>query len=222
MRYLYAVVGPAASLAMSRGAFDEELSLLPAGEVSAVVGALDEPPALTRKGLGGHDRVARALAEGQATLPARFGQLLAEAELRHALIARGRAFQQALELVDGCVQMTVRLALEETIDDDAPKVGHAHLGRGRAYLEERRARRSSPELDELRRALSSWTRADKVQIATDNVGARPRSLASLYQLVPRSDVDEWHLAFGRAREESGARMQATGPWPAYAFAPEVA
>lgn len=214
MPYLYAVVGAGARSPSFAGAFGEPLALVSSGNVQAVVGARAEVPAVTRESLAGHDRVVRALGAEGAALPARFGQVLDDDALAEALRARGETLAEALALVDGCVQMTLRVALESGPNEGE---GRARPTSGRAYLEERRALRSPPELAAFQRALSPLARAEKTQVTR-----APRVLASLYQLVPKAHVDEWRLTFARARDDSATRAQATGPWPPYAFVPEVA
>ncbi len=222
MPYLYAVVGGTTRPELTEGGFGEPLSLLPAGSVSAVVGAMRVAPEVSKASLSAHDRVVRALSSSGPLLPARFGQVDDADALRAALVARERAFAAALALVEGCVQMTVRLKLtppadEASVSGDATTRDPVRKRSGRAYLEAQRARRSPPQLERLLRALSPWTRAERSQLSGE-----PRELASLYHLVPLADVEAWRRALTESRAESGARLQVTGPWPPYAFVPELA
>lgn len=187
MHYLYGIVGRAPALAGERGVFGEPLFALSAAGLSAVVGEAEASPERTRDRLVAHHEVVARLASRQAILPARFGQLASERAITADLRAREAALREALALVEGCVQMTLR------VDADARPV------------------------EGLRRALSSSVRAEKVQL---HQGAEP--FASLYHLVPKSLVDDWTRALAKERARSGARIEATGPWPVYAFAPALA
>lgn len=134
MLYLYAIVGRTPSLAGERGVFGEPLFALAAGGLAAVVGEADATPDRSRDRLVAHHEVVMRLAARQATLPARFGQLVEEHAITADLRAREPALREALSLVEGCVQMTLR------VDADARPV------------------------EGLRRALSSTVRAEKVQV----------------------------------------------------------
>lgn len=134
MLYLYAIVGRAPSLAGERGVFGEPLFTVSAAGLSAVVGDAVGTPERTRDRLVAHHEVITRLTAQQAALPARFGQLASERAIAADLRAREAALKEALALVDGCVQMTLRVQA-----GDRPVEG-------------------------LRRALSSTVRAEKVQL----------------------------------------------------------
>lgn len=221
MLYLYAIVNSAPPLEGCRGLTGEPLSFLSAGPVGAVVSELASAPAPTRESLRGHDEVLRQLSSKVAVLPARFGQLSSASALSSDLTLRAPAFTRALALVDGCVQMTVRLAVAPRPDmDDRPPAASSDdgIGPGRRYLEERRRRRTRPEVEALNRALSPFFRAERRELKNEG----ERSLASLYHLVTRDLVEPWRAALERERAKSGLRLTTSGPWPPYAFAPEAA
>lgn len=134
MLYLYAIVGHAPSLAGERGVLGEPLYSVTAAGLFAVVGDAEASPERTRDRLVAHHEVITRLAAVQPTLPARFGQLASERAIQADLQARAAALREALALVEGCVQMTLRVDAAE-----APVEG-------------------------LRRALSSTVRAEKVQL----------------------------------------------------------
>jgi len=51
-------------------------------------------------------------------------------------------------------------------------------------------------------------------------GGRAGTAACLHHLVRFGDAPAYRAAIGAVRLEAGLRARASGPWPAYAFAPE--
>lgn len=221
--YLYALVdaGPAGPL--GQGIAGEPLRLVPHGELAAVVGEIPERPRLERAILERQDAVVRRLAEDcGAILPARFGEAFAnEAALAGQLAAREREVAAALELVRGCVQMTLRVFGEPEPLPEPPTAPAG--GPGTSYLAARRREaeraRSLPEIAPLREALRPLLRAERIE---RHEAAGPL-LGTAYHLVPRDQTGAYLATLEAARERIGdRRVAATGPWPPYAFAPEAA
>ena len=95
--YLYAIVGPAPAAPLGLGLRDEPLSLVAGGDIVAVVGAMDEPPAPTSAAVRGHDAVVRRLADlSAAILPARFGTVQDAPALAEWLASGRRAGMRSL------------------------------------------------------------------------------------------------------------------------------
>jgi len=186
-------------------------------------------PAVTPEALAAHDAVVRRLAESlPALLPARFGQTVPdESTLRSWIAVRERDVVEALELVEGCVQMNLRVfagpEAPEAGPPPAPSPVDEDFGPGARYLHARReaaARaRALPEIAPLRDALRPLLRAERVE-RVEQGGAPGRLRATAYDLVARGEAE----AYTRTVEETaprlaGWRVTATGPWPPYAFAP---
>jgi hypothetical protein len=221
--YLYALVDEPPAHPLESGIADEPLRLLPAGSLSAVVGDLPERPHPDRETLERQDRVIRRLAESfGAILPARFGESFAdEAALHSRLAPRLPDVAQALALVRGCVQMTLRVFGDPEPAAEIPPPSEA--GPGTRYLAARRQEqersRSLPEIEPLRELLRPLVRAERVQ---RHEAAGPL-LGTAYHLVPRGQSDAYLAALeGASLRIGGRRIAATGPWPPYAFAPEAA
>src|SRR5262249_51020567 len=150
----------------------------------------------------------------------RFGSLLSESSLAEVLRARARELTEALALVAGREQMTLRV-LGDAPAGVAPAPAAADdAGPGARYLAARRAewRRAheAPELAPLRRpALDALVRAERVTRHD-----APPLLASVYHLIDRGAAPAY-----RATVDGSLcapfRVVATGPWPPYAFAPEA-
>jgi hypothetical protein len=217
--YLYALVDEAPSESLGEGIAGEPLRLLPQGGVSAVIGDLPERPKPDRETLEQQDAVVCRLAERfGAILPARFGEVFAdEAALAGRLDPRVREVAEALALVRGCVQMTLRVFGEP---EPAPEPEPAG-GPGARYLAARQRDRerahSLPEIEPLRVALHPLLRAERIERA----GVPGPLVGTAYHLIQRAQAGAYLAALEAGRTRIGdRRVAATGPWPPYAFAPE--
>lgn len=217
--YVYAVVDATAKGRLGRGLVGEPLRLVRCGTVVAAVGDVDVAPAVTPANLRAHDATVRRLARHvDALLPARFGSLVDdEATLREALEPRAAELGEALRLVAGCEQMTLRVyggarPTDETAAEDAPP----GVGPGSRYLAARLRARRVPEIEPLRRALRGLVRAERAE----RHATRPL-IASVYHLIPRGRTRAYRAALLRTRRDLGeVTVRASGPWAPYAFAPE--
>ncbi len=222
---VYAVVRAGAGEPVEKGASGETLRLVACGEIAAVVGEAADV-SLSAEALRRHDETVRRLAlELDPLLPARFGETAPdEAALVRALAPRAAELAEALARVAGCVQMTLRVFGESTEAPAPalPEILDAPLaGPGTRYLLQRRLEaeraRSLPEIAELRAALAPLLRAERVERH-----AAGRLLATAYDLVARGDAPRYaELVRSAAARADGPRVALSGPWPPYAFAPEV-
>jgi hypothetical protein len=196
--YALTDAAPAAEL---RGALGEPIRAVAAGRLFALVGDVNEPPALTPDSLRAHEAAVRRLAEAcAALLPVRFGATVENVDLE----SRELELLEALELVRGREQMTLRVYGE-------PR--EPQRSSGTAYLESLRRARALPELDALRSALADLVRAERTEVHGGSL------VASVYHLVDRGRAPEY------LRILSGVsvpvRIAPSGPWPAWSFAPEA-
>jgi Gas vesicle synthesis protein GvpL/GvpF len=207
--YLYALIA------------GEPLRLVRSGEILAVAGEREARPAPGVHAFSHHDGTVRRLA-GQvpALLPARFGEWFPdEAALAAKLAPRVPELKEALELVRGSIQMTLRVFGEAAVPPAGSVVEESGLGPGARYLAERRREqeraRSLPEIEPLREILAPYLRAEK----TERRGTPPL-LGTAYHLVPREKLAGYRAALEQGCGElAGINVQASGPWPPYAFAP---
>jgi gas vesicle protein GvpL/GvpF len=191
------------------GARGEPLRIAVRGALEAVYG--DAPPPLSAEALYAHEAAVRRIADAaDACLPARFGASAEdETALSAALATREAELLEALLLVRGREQMTLRV-------HGAPAFLPAASGPGTRYLEERRRASKLPELEPLRSALSGLVRTERVE-----PHAEPGLLASVYHLIDRGDAARYRRIV-EATELDGLRVNLSGPWPAWSFAPELA
>jgi Gas vesicle synthesis protein GvpL/GvpF len=223
MIYLYALVDEEPSGPLSAGITGEPLRVLPQGKLAAVTGEIPERPRPDRETLERQDAVVRRLAGlFGAILPARFGEFFAdEAALAKRLAPRESEVSEALSLVRGCVQMTLRVFgdPEPSPEPEAAPAG----GPGTRYLAARRLEieraHSLPEIEPLREALRPLLRAERIE---RHAAAGPL-LGTAYHLVLRGEAGVYLSTLEAAKERiGGRRVAASGPWPPYAFAPEAA
>jgi hypothetical protein len=207
---LYAIVlGAPPDAAGARG---EQLRAIALEGFRALAG--DAPPPLSVEALRAHEAAVRRIADAaEACLPARFGVTASDDEaLRRALAGREEELLDALALVRGREQMTLRIHGPAV---PAPAFAPV-VGPGTRYLEERRRARRLPELDPLRSALSGLVRAERVERHSE-----PGLLASVYHLIDRGASADY-AQIVEATVVEGLRFALSGPWPAWSFAPEVA
>lgn len=219
--YVYALLAEAPRGDTGEGLDAEPLRFVPVGDVLAAVGDMPAAPAVSPAALRAHDAVVRRLAAAvDAILPVRFGTLLeGETALVDAIARRAARLREALALVTGREQMTLRMFGQPAPVTEA-EPGVDELGPGARYLEGRRrqARRDAeiPELAPLRRHLAALVRAEVAQRHDS-----PPLLASVYHLIDRGS-DAAYVAAVAAGADALApvRAVASGPWPPYAFASE--
>jgi hypothetical protein len=218
-----------------------KVRLVSAGAASAVVAECRGPLLPTVRALRGHDAVVRRIARvAPAVLPVRFGALVdSDHSLLTLLNAWSEDLQKALTLVDGHCQMTLRLfaragaavapALSGRMDeakegDEADGADQAHEAArthpGTKYLT-RRAQahataQSAPELEPLREALAPIVTAQRI-VRHDR---GPLILTACY-LIPRGAVTTYRRLLRRHAASLRYRAVLSGPWPPYAFVPEL-
>lgn len=165
-----------------------------------------------------HAIVTRLSDRIDAVVPARFGALIEERELRDILARRRQVIQEALTLVRGRVQMTVRFreAPESMVRSNPPASNPPASAAisGTAYLEAKRsAGRTMPVL-----AGIVATAVGDLAIAERSEAATERAPAVLYHLIARGNVARYTDAVSMLKSPA---VSVTGPWPAFAFAPDL-
>lgn len=210
--YVYALTGtPVPGLAGVAG----ELESIDLGGIFAVAEPMAQGPAVSEDALRlQHDVIVRIAAAADAVLPARFGSLVDDAELRRIVDARRDVIGGALDLVRGREQMTARIIGTRPPDHAAPEPLPAT---GTAYLNARRAAASGeglPGVDVVQGAVSDLAAAGRVQPGP--------SFVTLYHLIPAGMNDSYRARVDAvARDISPLVVRVSGPWPPFAFVPEL-
>jgi len=190
------------------------VEFLDLGGLHAAVERRHDPPALSESSLNTQHEIVTRLADLiDAVVPARFGALIEEGELRNILAARRHVVAEALALVHGRVQMTVRFREAPESMRRSNARGSAAMS-GTAYLEARRnAARAMPALaGVVATAVADLTIAERSEVGTE------RAPAVLYHLIARGSVARYNDAVSLLKSPA---VSVSGPWPAFAFAPDL-
>jgi hypothetical protein len=234
---VYAIVGRPFSRGTSIRVNGSKVRPVNARAAAAVVSDCKGPLSPTVLALRGHDRVVRRIAKvAPAILPVRFGTLVDSEESLIALLDRqSDTLKKALALVNQHCQMTLRLFAAPgdaapagdigttpkatgTVEPAAAAVaatrpGTSYLtGRARAQA----AAQSAPELEPLREAFASIVAAER--IARHDQGPL---ILTAYHLIPRRAVTTYRRLLRRHAAALRNRVVVSGPWPPYAFVPEM-
>ena len=172
------------------------------------------------------DVVARLAKQVPAILPVRFGTLLETGHLEEALRERDEEILEAFDLVRGRVQFTWRITRRAEVGDWGSGIG----GRGSGRKEERHLPKTGAEY--LRRAAKAANpvppaafRALATKLSPLIAGQRyqpatPAIREAVYHLVDRKGADRYVAAAGTLKTTSPL-LTVSGPFPPFAFAPEI-
>jgi hypothetical protein len=237
---VYAIVGRSSSrrtLIRASDAGGASVRPVNARATAAVVSDCRGSVSPTAQALRDHDRIVRRIAKmAPAILPVRFGTLVeSERSLVRLLDVWSDDLQKALALVDRRCQMTLRLFAptgaaappEEggVAGEDAQNIEHAEAAQtaarpGTSYLmrrsQEQAAAQLAPELEPLREAFASIVAAERVTRHKQG----PLILTA-YHLIPRTAVTVYRRLLRRHARSLSGRAIVSGPWPPYAFVPEL-
>jgi hypothetical protein len=209
--YVYALVEP--GLPRTFRLLGHALQVLDVSGVGVVVerrrprGAPD-PETLKRQ----HELVVELDRRADTLLPARFGSLISRGALKALIATNADAILEALARVRGRRQMTLRVSGGIESREPAPSPASS----GTEYLARRRERAHAVP-DEVR------TIRDVIgDVAAERVAAGPGGLVTVYHLIPSRDI----AAYRRKASTLQAilaprRVTVSGPWPAFAFAPDL-
>ena len=213
--YVFALTGEACAPFESAG---HAVRFVRSGDVYAAVERAVRAPPVSEPALRRQHEVIAALgARVDAVLPARFGTFLAAPELEAIVGRRRDVIKEALQLVQGRRQMTIRLLGSELAAEDGQPRGAAGEQSGTAYIEARRQRSARPQ------TLAAVADAVREMVVAERFEAgRGRTIAMLYHLIQADGVEAYRdlLAPLQARREQGT-LTVTGPWAPFAFAPDL-
>lgn len=217
--YVFALVDAIPSRRAGKG-LSGPLSIRKLAGAFAVVERRADVPPIAFGSLTKHqDVVARLAAQVPAILPVRFGTLLESEHLEEAAGERDDEIAEAFDLVRGRVQFTWRTAGGGRSEAGGRKTGKADTlpKTGTAYLR-RAARAANPAppaaFRALGRKLAPLVTKQRYQPGT------PAIPEAVYHLVDKTKVDRYVAAAAALKTES-SRFTVTGPFPPFAFAPEI-
>lgn len=210
--YVYALSGSSAAPFAAHG---HRIEFVEFGNVHAAVERAAERPVVSETALRTqHEIVIRISESVDDALPVRFGARIDEEELGQLVAMRRDVIEQALDLVRGRVQMTVRIRGEEASTNRAasPTIPPAT---GTAYLEARRSAAERP-LTPMATAVAAAVRHLAVSEKVD--GPTARTSTTMYHLIDKHRVEDYSHALASLQL---AALTISGPWPAFAFAPDL-
>jgi hypothetical protein len=197
------------------------IEFVDAGGIYAAAERVDRLPAVSEHALRQqHEIVAGIAARTAAVLPARFGAFMDSNELHALVLQRRTTIVEALALVRGRVQMTVRLLSSDTPIERPVSVAR-EAATGTEYLQSRREALAPtplpPALGFVDEAVCSFVRAERRE------AGRGRVVATMYHLVDAAEVERYKAAIASmdATVPPELTLTVTGPWPPFAFAPDL-
>lgn len=166
------------------------------------------------------------LHRGETILPMRYGWVVeSEASLREIMARHRETWLHALDNVEGCDEMGLRVLLDAPAGLAAgPGASGAAVDRpGTAYLSSLRARMTGGDAqaraaslaaETIRGALDDLSRSSVVEMP----GVGKERLLSIVFLVPRANLSAFRETAGNLATSVPGRLLLTGPWPPYNFA----
>jgi hypothetical protein len=126
---------------------------------------------------------------------------------------RSGDLRRALALVRGRVQMTVRFQ-----SDLRSETARSRPASGTDYLNRRRAAQSAASSP----AAAAIRRAVRTSVVAEHVGIDPgEERIALYHLIRRSAITRYRASVLDACERAGVQATVSGPFPPFAFAPDL-
>ena len=211
--YVYALAEP--DLPRHFTVLGRRLHALVIDDVAAVIERRQPPEFTTDAIRHQHAIITRLSSRLPVVLPARFGSFTDERSLRTLVSRHRREMLAAFEQARGCAQMTIRI-----FDPSADAADHASTGvrTGTEFLERARARMKyvPREAGIVRAAMSDVVKAERVASGERN------GLVTVFHLVPLERLETYRgRASGLQSLLPGHAVTVTGPWPVFAFAPEL-
>jgi hypothetical protein len=211
---VYAIAGSVRVPAFT-GRGGRRLTVVRAGRLSAIVAPTRRVPSPTIDNLRRYHQTIAGISDAlRAVLPARFGTVMEEDELRVILRARSRSLAAGLKQVRGRVLVTIRTADAGRIVQSPGRGPETARTTGTTYLRTRAeaaARlREVPAFAPVRIAVQKWVKGEHV--------VNQAGVTSIYHLVTRASVPAYIRALSDAARDAGIVIAVSGPFPPYAFA----
>jgi hypothetical protein len=210
--YVYAFTnGPAALLRLGK----HRIQFIELHGIHAAVERVADRPAVSEEALRAQHAIVLEIAESvEAIVPARFGALMDRKELEAIVSMRIRPIREALDLVAGRVQMTVRV-FQDGVDIAAGRGDTATCVTGTEYLEQRRRRAVATPAGAAAAISGAVRQLVREERTRQNQG---RARWTLYHLVDRTAVSQYEHA---VKPFESAAVVVSGPWPPFAFVPDL-
>jgi hypothetical protein len=188
--------------------------------------------ATTRENILAHERVVRRVLEYTTPLPFRFGTLVSEERLQGYLQAQQAALQSKLLLVDGCVEMGIKIIWQahstnketqsEEVSANSSDGKQLVEGAGSAFLMAKRQEIICEKiLADKAQEIASWLNERlAASIRKDQTRVRPdeKLVLTAAHLVERAGLEQYRRTLKQAcSERPELHFLTSGPWPPYSF-----
>jgi hypothetical protein len=207
------------------GISDLAVRILTIDDFAVLVSDFDsDAVTITRENALAHAAVVRSVLDRTTPLPFRFGTLVTEQQLRSYIAAHKPSLKTNLDLVRGCVEMSVKIIWNVSHDDDVEQEpGEGKQGIGARFLQDKRREILGDERRAAQAAeISTWLRESVVGLVRDEqVTTRPseKLLLAAAHLVERTKIKQYRNRIAEARaKRPELRFLLSGPWPPYSFA----
>jgi hypothetical protein len=159
----------------------------------------------------------------ETILPLRFGSIVeSEAQFNHWLQGLADEWRAALDEVEGCDEMGLRVLLDpapepplrtSTIAADRPGTSYLKALKARFDIADAVQSEADRLAGRLQEALGETVRRSVVE----KPGPGRERLLSITFLVPRPALDHFRRALRPLQAELAGKLLLTGPWPPYGF-----
>jgi hypothetical protein len=183
----------------------------------------DDVVPITRDNVFAHATVVRSVLDRVTPLPLRFGTLVSEPQLKSFVASRSKALQARLELVRGCVEMSVKILWNRPLNEGPSPSDAAEDKPGTAFLAAKRREilGSEARVAEATRT-ATWLQdqvGEVVKEARISTNSTQKLLVAAAHLVDRDSVEHYRAKLKQARaEKPELHFLVSGPWPPYSFA----
>lgn len=163
-------------------------------------------------------------------IPLRFGTIVShESEVKSLLQKHEERYKSLLRKLDGLVELTVRVIVNnnsvkaEPHDEHSLKgsssseSGAAYLARRKAHhdAQERASERNNEVVERYCAQLKGLFVNFKVEISRSAV--HTTGVLSVHFLLPRHSVEAFRKAYDRLKSDDCEKLMLSGPWPPYNF-----
>ena len=210
------------------GMFDRKTYPITTDELSAFVSDVDEKNVVVnRENVLAHQNVVGSLLHQTTPLPFRFGAVVSEQELRSYLESRRHALLDKLAVVDGCVEMSIKIIWQKSVLETRvePDLAESVVGNqvGTEFLRRKASElASSQQLIEQADDIAEWLgKLLRSAVRDVRMSVRPsqRLVLAADCLVPRVGLQPYQSALEAARSNRpDLHFLTSGPWPPYSFA----
>ena len=209
-----------------RGIAGGEVRSLQAGDLSVLVSDFTgDKPQVNRENVLAHAAVVRDVLDYSTPLPLRFGAVFTKEQIESFVAARHDALKTRLDLVRGCVEMSVKVISSATDGELRPEVQTVELQDkpGTTFLlEKRRELLGSEARAAEAKQIASWLQTqigDVIRETQITTNLTDKLLLATSHLVERSVVEQYRVKLKEARlERPELNFLVSGPWPPYSFA----